>query len=293
MLTPSFVFRAVLRDLRRTGLLGVGGVLITGLAVLAAGGTRVGLEAVGRLSAAWYRDLRIVAILERDGSTPSGTEAVVAAAQALAGAGTVRHVPAANALAELTRALGPVEAGLARLPVNPVAARLEIAPQPGLRAAGLGGLVDALRRVPGVEAVEAALGWVGEVERLERAIRVGGFALAAALGVAALLTIGGATTLARHRRADESAVLRLAGVPEARLRAPLVLQAMIQGAVGGALGVSTLVLASEGGSPWVAGWLRASLGIGSLPHPGWPLGAVLVGAGLALGLVAGLGSGRP
>lgn len=282
-----------MRDLRRTGLLGVSGILLAGLAVLAVGGTRVGLEAVGRLSAAWYRDLRIVAILGRDGSAPGGTEAVVAVARALAGAGAVRHVPAADALAELTRALGPVEAGLARLPVNPVAARLEIAPRPGFRAAGLRDLIDALRRVPGIEAVEAALGWVGEVERLERGIRVGGVTLAAALGLTALLTIGGATTLARHRRADESAVLRLAGVPEARLRAPLVLQAMLQGAAGGALGVSTLVLASDGGSPWVAGWLRESLGIGSLPHPGWPLGALLVGAGLALGLVAGLGSGRP
>jgi cell division transport system permease protein len=271
----------------------VGGILLTGLAVAAAGGTAGGLQSLDRLRSSWDRDTRIVAVLDRGGTAPAGGETVVAAVRALAGTGSVRHVSAADALADLARAIGPVEAGLARLPVNPVPARLEIVPRPGLSAAALRDLVDAVMRVPGVETVDAALAWVGEIERLRGALRAGGFALAAALGATALVTMGGATSLARHRRRDESAVLRLAGVLETRLRAPLVLQAAVQGAAGGALGVGALLLASEGGSPWVADWLRAGLGVSPLPHPGLALAGVLVGAGLALGLAGGLGSGRP
>jgi cell division transport system permease protein len=252
-----------------------------------------GLQALDRLRSAWDRETRIVALLERNGAAPVAADAVAAAVRALAGAASVRQVSAADALADLARAIGPVDAGLARLPVNPVPARLEIAPQPGLSAAALRDLVDTVRQVPGIDTVEAALAWVAELERIRGALRAGGFALAAVLGAMALITMAGATTLARQRRLDESAVLRLAGVPEARLRMPLVLQATILGAAGGALGMGALALASEGGSPWLTGWLRASLGAALLPHPGFALGALLVGAAVALGLLGGLGSGRP
>jgi cell division protein FtsX len=260
---------------------------------VAAGATVGGLGALDRLRSGWDRDTRIVALLERDGGATAAGDAAAAAVRALAGTASVRQVSAADALADLARAIGPVDAGLARLPVNPVPARLEIAPRPGLSAAALRDLVDAVRQVPGIDTVEAALAWVAELERFRGALRAGGFALAAVLAALALITIGGATTLARQRRLNESAVLRLAGVPEARLRIPLVLQAVAQGAAGGALGVATLVLASEGGSAWVTGWVRASLGTALLPHPGLALGGLLVGAAVGLGLLGGVGSGRP
>jgi cell division protein FtsX len=254
----------------------------------------MGLEAVSRLGAGWYRETRIVAVLGREADAASGAGAVVAAVEALAGVAAVRHVPAAEALAELTRALGPVEAGLARLPVNPVPARLEIRPRSGLGAARLRELIASLARVPGVEAVESAVGWVGALERIEHAIRLAGSTLAAGLAVTALLALAGATALARHRRADETAVLRLAGVGDGWLRTPLIIQATVQGAAGGALGVGVIALVSGEGGAWAAGWLRAGVGIGPLPELGWPWSAVLAGGGLALGLVSGLGSaGRP
>lgn len=289
----SFVLHAALRDLRRTGVAGAGGVLVAALAVLVAGGALLGLAVLERLTAAWHADLRVVALLRADPARAEAPAGVVAAAQALPGVAAVRYVSPAEALGDLRRDLGPAGAGLERLPANPVPARVEVTPAPGLGAAGLRGLIDALRRVPAVEDVEAAVGWVEPSERVERGVRVGGLVLAALLAVGAVTAIAGATGVARRARADEAAVLRLAGAPEAAVRGPLVLQAVLQGVAGAGLGWGALVFLSEVGAPWGGAWLHVTLGVPVLPLAGWPLGAALLGGGAAAGFLGGLGAGRP
>ncbi len=289
----SFVLDAAFRDLRRTGVAGAGGVLVAALAVLVAGGALLGLAVFERLTAAWHADLRVVALLRADPARAEAPAGLVAATRALPGVGAVRYVSPAEALGDLRRDLGPAGAGLDRLSANPVPARVEVTPAPGLDAAGLRGLMDALRRLPAVEDVEAAVGWVEPSERVERGVRVGGLVLAALLAVGAVTAIAGATGVARRARADEAAVLRLAGVPEAVVRGPLVLQAVLQGVAGAGLGWAALVFLSEVGAPWGGAWLRVTLGVPVLPLAGWPLGAALLGGGAAAGFLGGLGAGRP
>jgi len=292
----SFLVAAAYRDLQRTGLAGATAVLLTALAVLVAGTTVAGHQALARLTAGWRGELRIVALLREDRSGAGGKPGVVADVQALPGVAAVRYVSSREALAELRQYLGGLGQdgdGLDRLPVNPVPARLVVTPALATSAAGLSALVDAIGRVPAVEEVQAAVGWVEPVEGLERGLTRGGSGLAALLGLAALGAIGGATSLARQRRADETAILRLAGVSEGRLRGPLLLQALVQGTAGAALGWSVLVLVSEVAAPWTAGWLYATLGLPMLPQPDGSLSAALLGAGVAGGLAGGIFAGRP
>jgi cell division protein FtsX len=291
----SFVLGSAWRDLRRTGAAGIAAVLLVALAVLATGATQLGGQALSRLVAGWRAELRIVVVLDDAGAT-DGASSLLPAARALPGAAVVRHVPAREALGELRRylaAAGLDGDGLERLPLNPVPGRLVVTPAPGVPAAGLNELVTALRRLPGVETVQAAVGWVEPVERLQRALARGGLGLGGLLGVTALAAVAGATGLARHRRREETAVLRQAGAPEWTLRAPLVLQAMTLAAAGAALGVAALVALSETAAPWTAAWLRGTLGLAVLPALPASLGAALGGGGLALGLLGGLTGGRP
>jgi cell division protein FtsX len=292
----SFLLVTAWQDLRRTGLAGATAVLLTAMAVLVAGATLSGRQALGRLTGAWRGDLRIVALLREDATPPGGGAGVVPDVRALPGVATVRYVSSREALAELRQYLGAQGQdgnGLDRLPVNPVPARLVVTPASGTSAAGLRALVEALGRIPAVEEVQAAIGWVEPVERVERGLARGGAGLAVLIGVAALGAVGGGTSLARQRRAEETAILRLAGVPESRLWSPLLLQAVVQGAAGAALGWSCLVLASDLGAPWTADWLRATLGLPSFAPPPGPLTAALLGGGAAGGLAGGLFGGRP
>jgi cell division protein FtsX len=204
----------------------------------------------------------------------------------------VRYVGPAVALAELRRLLGPRGEGLDRLPSNPLPARLEITPAFALSASELEGLVETLDRLPGVMEVQAAFGWVEPLERLRRGLLLGGLGLAAVLGIAALGAAAGATAAARRVGAVEAGILRLAGVPALRLAVPPVLQAVLLSTLGALLGLGLLLLASEPGAPWTAGWLRAVLGLDPLPLLPSSWLATLTGLGAALGLAGGLAAAR-
>lgn len=268
-------------------------ILLGALTVIVAGGAPSGLTGLARLTAPWRADLRVVVTLRGAAGRPDDPGSIVVAAQALPGVLTVRLVSADEALADLKRHLGGPTDGLARLPGNPLPARLEITPLATLDAAGLDRLVGALGRLAEVEEVRAAVGWVRHVERVERGLRMGGGMLAGVLGLGAILAVLGATTAAARSRMDETAILRLVGVREVAIRGPLLLQAIVQGGAGAALGVSALLLASEAGLPWLGDWLRATLGVGPLPALPWPLTALLLGGGLGGGLAGGLAAGRP
>jgi cell division transport system permease protein len=267
-------------------------VLLSGLAVLVAGGTLAGDLALGLSETAWRAELRLVVVLRDAGARPEARDGIVARARVLPGVAEVRYVGPAVALAELRRLLGPRGDGLDHLPSNPLPPRLEVIPAATMGAEDLQVLVETLDRLPGVTEVQAAFGWVEPLERLRRGLRLGGLGLAAALGLAALAAATGATLAARRAGADEVSILRVAGVPELRLAAPPVLQAVGLATLGSLFGLAVLLLASEPGAPWAGSWLRAVLGLDPLPllPPSWL--ATLTGGGAALGLFGALASGR-
>jgi cell division transport system permease protein len=279
-------------------VLGPLAVLLVGLAVVLAGVTRLGGEVLARQVAAWRSEVRLVAVL-RDGSGGRGDDprALVAGIRALPGVASVRFLSADDALAELRRALGSAGDGLDLLPGNPLAARLEIVPSSQLDAAGLAALTGALTRQGGVAEVRAALDWVAPAERLTTGLARGGYALAGLLGLGGGLALTGATLAAARARGAEAAVLRLAGVGEADLRVPLVLQAVILGALGAGLGLTLLFGLSDAGGAALAGIpgraVGAALRLPPLPAPEWSAAAGYLGGGAALGLITGLLGGRP
>src|SRR5262249_61656407 len=120
------------------------------------------------------------------------------------------------------RPLGAGAGGLAPLPSKPLPPRLEVTRAPTLDAADLKALVEMLDRLPGVTEVQAALGWVEPLERLRRGLRLGGVTLAGALALGALGAAAGATMAARRAGATEASILRLAGLPRARLSGPVL-----------------------------------------------------------------------
>jgi cell division protein FtsX len=287
-----YVVAATLRAYRRGGASASVAVLLSALAVLAAGGTLAGDLALARAEATWRAGLRLIAVLRDASSSPQAPDGVVARARALFGVESVRYVAPDTALGELKRLLGPHGHGLERLPSNPLPPRLAVTPAAGLSAAELQALAEALDRLPGVSEVQTAHGWVEPVERLRRGLRLAGLALAGSLALAALGAAAGASRAARRAARDESSILRLAGVPARRLAAPFVLQACSLATLGALLGLALLLLASEPGAPWTGSWLRTPLGLDPLPllPSRWLVG--LGGAGAALGLVGALAASR-
>lgn len=259
------------------------------LGALAFGAFEIARAGLDRELAAWWRDLRLVVVLREVPAVPGE---VLGGIQALPGIGELRYVAPAEALAELGRYLGPSGPVLARLPGNPMPARIEIVPAMSLSAGDLRDLVASLERLAAVDSVEAALGWVAPAERLTRYLRIGQ-GVAGALGaLGAGLATAAAAAASRRARRDETMVLRLAGVPEGRLLVPVLAQGLVLSGLGALAGVGALSVPSEVGIPGLAAWLGPLAELA--PWPGLPAtkSAVLVGSGALIGLLGSLAAGR-
>ena len=149
-----------------------------------------------------------------------------------------------------------------------------------------------VRSRPGVIDVRYDLEWLSRLQRLVRTVEVTGFAIVAILGLAAALTVASVVRLAAAARADEIEIMRLVGAPLSTIRAPFVVEGLLQGAIGAAL---ALVLLAAGA--WIVqarygGWLSEVTGLDRMSF--LPPLAVLgvITAGLVLGGVGGFAASR-
>lgn len=170
---------------------------------------------------------------------------------------------------------------------NPFPASIEVSVRAGHRSpAEVQRLVHSYEHAPGVEEVQYDLLWI---ERLATAVRlvrgVGGF-LGGILVLAGIFTISNVIRLTVYARQDELDIMRLVGATRAYVKGPFVVEGMIQGGLGGALGVALLWVAYR----YLARDTLATsdlLGRATLFLPA-PLCASIVVGGMAVGLVGSL-----
>lgn len=181
---------------------------------------------------------------------------------------------------------------------HPLPASIEVLLKP---QAASGGVFEAwvadLRARPGVIDIRYDLEWLSRLQRLVRTVEAGGFALVAILGLAAALTVASVVRLAAASRGDEIQIMRLVGAPLSTIRAPFIVEGLLQGAIGALLALVLLAIGA-----WVVqlrygAWLAEVTGldrVAFLP----PLAVVaVIGAGVVLGgiggFVASRGAARP
>ncbi len=181
---------------------------------------------------------------------------------------------------------------------HPLPASLEVLLRP---EAAAGGVFEAwvadLRSRPGVIDVRYDLEWLSRLQRLVRSVEAGAFALVAILGLAAALTVASVVRLAAASRTDEIEIMRLVGAPLSTIRAPFVVEGLLQGALGAILALILLAAGAWFVQLRYGAWLAEITGldrVSFLP----PLAVVsVVAAGVVLGglggLVASRGAARP
>jgi cell division transport system permease protein len=150
--------------------------------------------------------------------------------------------------------------------------------------AGIGALASFLKALEGVDVVAEPPVGSGRLRALAAAV---GFLRTVLMMLAALLLVGtlffvvGTLTRTMERRKDEMNILRLLGATDAFVRAPIVIQGVLQGVAGLALGSIAAILVSGA----VNAWLSVEFDV-AVRLPAWP-GRVLplaVAGGLLLGV---------
>ena len=287
-----FVLSETLRDVRRTGRVGVSAVVMIGFSLVALGGFWLLSSNLGRAVSEWRDRVRIVVYLKRE-PAPAEVPALLERVREIGGIASVVYVGKADALQSLRGALGKDAAVLEHLPSNPLPASIAVTPT-GEAATpdATRSLLARLSALPESEEVVGGLEWVERLAHWRRLLQMIGLGVGALLGLAAILSVTTATTLVLHARRQETEIMRLCGAAETLIRLPLLLQGMFQGLVGALLALAILVVAHRLVVPYLDPILDLTVG---LPHlyflPAWDL-ALLAIAGTLLGGLGGyLGRG--
>lgn len=276
--------RAALRGLAGSPLPSVVSIATIAVAVIPLGGLMI---ITGNMRALLDRqgDARQVTAfldLDLDGAGES------ALARRVAGLGGVARVELVTREAALERFRERLGGGalLEALEENPLPASIEVTLAPGAdRAEEAGALAAALRALPGVEEVAGGEAWVEGYARALSLVRSAGLALGAILALATLLIVANTIRLAVYARRDELDILALVGASRTFLRVPYLLEGVIQGTLGGLLGVGLLYGLYRIAVPQLGEALELFLG---WSEPGFLSPgsiAALVAGGAAFGLV--------
>lgn len=273
------------------------------LAVVTIGAVAVGLVLVGvvRLAgsnlesatARWGSGVQMVVYLE-DGTPPERVDRIVEALEQLPAVSGTHYVSEDEAMDRLRESLGEQDELVAGIETDMLPASIEISLRDGVRdVAAAHPVVERLENVPGVEEVEFPGAWVDRMTSLSSSLSHAAWfvLLLVAFAAASMVLAALRLTLAGRRR--EVATLELLGASRRFVRAPMLVEGVLQGVAGAVVSLAVLWTLFRVTSEPVGGALGAAFGefqVSFLPAADL-LGVVALGA--ALGLVGSwLASGQ-
>jgi len=258
-------------------------VLTIGLSLFLGASFVLALFAMKALLASWGAQASVTLYLDR-ALTDGQARALAQEVQTRAGDASIVYVDKATALSRLRVDLGDLAGALDGLTQNPLPPSLEVTPRVALSPDGLRALAAQLAQLPGVQEVDYGREWLDKLEALGRASRAFGTgALLAVLG-AALLVVANTIRLAVYARRDEIEIMKLVGATDTYVRAPFLLEGILQGLLGAGLALGA-VLSME---RWMLPRAQAAFAFaaGMVPPKLLPLhGAALLGLGAVVGLL--------
>lgn len=283
-----YFFRAAFQAMRARPLVHGVAVAILAVALFAGGLARYLFLFVDHFFESFGREAEVTIYLRPEvsaGDAKAFFDRVVAQ-----GVGEARLIQPREALERLRLELAEGAGVLANLPKNPLPAAIEIRPEARLaRTDALEPFLDGWTRAPEVESIDYGREWLEKFEALAAtARRLGALTLCLVL-VAALVVCAITLQLAIYSRREEIELLELVGATAAFVKAPFLVEGMIQGVLATALATLGLFAVDAVLAPPVEAGLAFLLGESGLP-PFVTLKGFLatLAAGLAVGLLGSL-----
>ena len=195
---------------------------------------------LGALLSEWKEQFQITVFLE-DGITTEQLALLKKRIQSESAVKAMTYTSKEEALQNFRRELKGKESLLEGLGENPLPASFQIRVHESSQTPeDLGKLSAFLSRLEGVEDVMYGQEWVDRLAAAVRILRLLGLSVGLALSLASVLIVSNTIRLAVYARADEIEIMRLVGATKMHIRAPFLLEGMIQGGLGAGLALLLL-----------------------------------------------------
>ncbi len=188
----------------------------------------------------WSKRVQVTAYFDQE-LTPQGIVALTGKIQALPGTEKVDYVPKEEALKRFRARLKGQESLLEGVSASVLPASLEISLKRGSRSSeAVEAYVAKLKTVPGISEVQYGEEWVRRFSTFMNFMRMVGALLGGFLLLAVVFIVSNTIKLTIYSRKDELEILGLVGATRFFIKAPYVIEGMLQGAAGGLLALLTL-----------------------------------------------------
>ncbi|SEM94302.1 cell division protein FtsX [Stigmatella aurantiaca] len=280
----SYFWRSAAGGLKHSPFVHFIAITTIAIALFAAGLTRTAGHALDGLLASLGGEVEVTVYLAPE-LAPEQVEAMRGTLEAASGGRAVLVKPD-EALDRLARELGDLGGALAQLPENPLPPSLELAVAPERRTPeGLEVLAQQVRTLPGVTGVDYGQEAVERLTAIARALRYGGVVAFAVVLFATIIIVSATLQLAIYARREEIEIQKLVGATDRFVKAPFLIEGLLQGLLGAGVALAGLWLFSQLVGPSLASLFSFLLGPASgepLVSPGLALELVAAGGGLGL-----------
>lgn len=283
-----YILEDALASIRRSGWSGVSSICTIAVSFLIVGIFLIITGNLGALVAQWQDQFQVAVFLE-DGITAEQMALLKKRIQSERAVKHTTYTSKEEALQQFKRELRDKASLLEGLGQNPIPASFQLGIHESFQTPeALRQLAGSLGRAEGVEDVLYGQEWVDRAAAAIRILRLLGLAVGLALGLASLLIVSNTIRLAVYARAEEIEIMRLVGATKTHIRAPFLLEGLIQGGLGAGLALG-LLFGAYRATLWQLQLKPGEvfgLGLGSFLDPVWV--ALLLLAGASLGAFGSL-----
>lgn len=188
----------------------------------------------------WKQGLRMMVYLKPE-TTQAQIAEVKVAMEAMAGIQRVQFISKDQALGQLKAQMKRQSALFDNLTQNPLPDAFEIQMQPDRQTwESVEALAAKIESLKSVEEVEYGQRWLARVTYFFNLFRLASYALGGLFFMATVFIVANTIRLVLYSRRHEVEIMRLVGAGEGFIKIPFYIEGIIQGAVGGVIGLCAL-----------------------------------------------------
>jgi len=239
-----------LTDIRSNRFLNFITIITISLSILIVSVFLLFFENASRVIEIWNQGGRAIIYLEKE-FVQDRLPALEDSIRSVGGIDEMRFISKSQALEKLKKEMGPRTAFLKTLKTNPLPDAIEIKIKSNGSFEQIQALARKIQSLPLVENVEYGQGWLGKFLNIFRLFKMTGYAMCGLFLLIALFITANTVRLAFYSRRLEIEIMRLVGATEGFIKTPFYVEGLLQGFLGGVVGLVILLL----------GYLTISTGI--------------------------------
>jgi cell division transport system permease protein len=230
-------------NLIRAGWGGIASIATIGVSFVIIGIFLLLVLHLNALIAEWKEQFQVSVFLD-DRITPTQLEILGKRIQNEAAVKATAFTTKEEALASFRRELKGQESLLEGLGDNPLPASFQLKIREGYQSPDtLKRLSAFLSRLEGVEDVQYGQEWIERISNIVRIMKLLGIIIGSVLTLGSAMIVSNTIRLAVYARAAEIEIMRLVGATKAYIRAPFLVEGMLQGSLGALLALGLLFAA--------------------------------------------------